>query len=106
MLAWTRVMAVEAALTSHILCLNICYRQSDGNSLVDWMKDVKERSEARPQALRMSKTKTGDWGKSTFTWKNWELTVGRVKYEMSINIQVETFCGQTDRTELQEGGWA
>lgn len=39
-------------------------------------------------------------------WKNRELTAGRVKYEMSINIQVETFCGQTDRTELQEGGWA
>lgn len=60
MLAWTGVMAVEAALTSYILCLNICYRQSDGDSLVDWMKDVKERREARPQALRMSKTKTGD----------------------------------------------
>lgn len=60
------------------------------------MKDVKERSEARPQALWLSKTKTGDWGKKIFTWKNQELSVGRVKYEMSINIQVGTLSRQTD----------
>ena len=57
---------------------------------------MKERSEARPQALWLSKTKTGDWGKNTLTWKNQELSVGRVKYEMSINIQVGTLSGQTD----------
>lgn len=67
------------------------------------MKDVKERSEARPQALRMSKTKTGDWGKNIFTWKNQELTVGRVKYEMSINIQVEMLSGQIDTQSSTSG---
>lgn len=29
-------------------------------------------------------------------WKNQELSVGRVKYEMSINIQVGTLSRQTD----------
>lgn len=57
---------------------------------------MKERSEARPRALWLSKTKTGDWGKNIFTWKNQELSVGCVKYEMSINIQVGTLSGQTD----------
>ena len=41
-------------------------------------------------------TKMGDCRKNIFAWKNQKFSFGHVKYEMSINIQVEMLSRQID----------
>lgn len=99
MVAWTKVMAVEVVLTGQILDI-FCRESSRFTDRLNG-QSISKREEREVMLICILKdgipiTKMGDWRKKYICVGKSQFSLGHIKCEMSINIQVEMLNGQME----------